>query len=78
MKIHITNDNTTDFPVIGNTSTSCTDIPSSYQDPRGGIEYIDPAGFMDTKGDEQEIINAYANARMFKRGTRAKIVLVIE
>ena len=58
--------------------TSCTDIPSSYPDPRGGIEYIDPAGFMDTKGDEQEIINAYANARMFRRGTKAKIVLVIE
>ena len=33
---------------------------------------------MDTKGDDQEIINAYANARMFRRGTKAKIVLVIE
>ena len=77
-QIHITNENTTDYPVIGNTVACCTNIPSSYLDPRGGIEYIDSAGFMDPKGDEQEIINAYANARMFKRGTRAKIILVIE
>ena len=33
---------------------------------------------MDTKGEEQEIMNAYSNAKMFKRGTIVKIILFIE
>ena len=77
-EFHMTNDDEVNFPVIGNGLSSCTDIPSSYAGLRGDVDYIDPAGFMDTKGDLQEIINGYANARMFKRGTRTKIVLTIE
>lgn len=33
---------------------------------------------MDTKGDVQEIVNAYANARMFREGNQVKILLTIE
>ena len=40
--------------------------------------YIDSAGFLDTKGLEQEILNSYATAQLFKQGSRVKIVVVIE
>lgn len=74
----IINENVTDFPLIGNTETSCTDIPATYPSLKGNSIFIDASGFMDTKGDIQEIINGYSNARMFKRGTKTKILLVVE
>ena len=40
--------------------------------------YIDSAGFLDTKGAEQEIISSYATAKLFKRGSKTKIIMVIE
>lgn len=76
-QIHISNPNTEQFPLIGNTSVSCTDIPATYAQPRSENILIDASGFMDTKGDQQEILNAYSNARMFKRGTKTKILLVM-
>lgn len=39
---------------------------------------MDPAGFLDTKGPVQETINAFANAKMFQRGAKTRIILVIE
>ena len=38
---------------------------------------IDPAGFLDTKGPIQETINSYANAKMFKKGGKTKILMVM-
>ena len=60
------------FPEIGNQFNSCTDIPEAYGN------YIDSAGFLDSKGPEQEIINIYATAKLFKRWSKAKIVVVVE
>ena len=50
-KYEITNDDKTNYPVIGNTLVSCTDIPSIYK--AEGICFVDPAGFLDTKGPTQ-------------------------
>lgn len=33
---------------------------------------------MDTRGITQEIINAYCNAKMFRLGSKAKIIIVVE
>jgi len=38
----------------------------------------DPPGFLDTKGVKQEILNSYANAKMFCRGSDAKIIMMVE
>ena len=38
----------------------------------------DPPGFFDTKGVHQEILNSYCNAKMFKVGIKAKIVIMVE
>lgn len=77
-KYSIFNDNETDYPKIGNAKTSCTDIPAAYASLRGDSMYVDASGFMDTKGDIQEILNGYFNAQMFKRGVKTKILLVVE
>ena len=39
--------------------------------------FFDPPGFLDTKGVEQEILNAYSNSKMFTVGRKAKIVIVL-
>ena len=39
---------------------------------------VDPSGFNDTRGPNQQIINSYAIAKMFKKGVKSKILLVIE
>ena len=74
---HMFNEDQIHYPKIGNEQVSCTDIPSRYAG-KSGIQYIDPAGFMDTKGDIQEIVNAYANAKMFQKGIKTKIILTID
>ena len=33
---------------------------------------------MDTKGVHQQILNSYCNARMFKVGSKARIIIVVE
>lgn len=38
----------------------------------------DPPGFLDTKGARQEILNSYCNAKMFRVGTKAKIIILVE
>ena len=75
-KYHLDNGGDEKFPKIGNTPTSCTDIPSIYCGNR--FCFVDPAGFMDTKGPTQETINSFANAKMFVRGAKTRIILVIE
>lgn len=75
-KWEIKNQSEGSYPDIGNTPTSCTDIPSVFN--AEGMIIVDPAGFLDTKGPTQETINSYANAKMFKRGGKTKILLVME
>ena len=72
MKYHIINKSEGDFPLIGNTNKSQTSMPAAYKN------YIDSAGFLDTKGPKQEILNSYATAQLFKQGAKVKIVVVIE
>jgi len=38
----------------------------------------DPPGFFSTTGIHQEILDSYCNAKMFKVGSQAKIIIVIE
>ena len=69
---HIINPSKEDYPAIGNSSESCTSIPGAYGN------FIDSAGFLDTNGPKQETINSYATAKIFKRGTKLKIVVIVE
>lgn len=64
-------------PTIGNTGTSCTTIPKIYK-MNSRCAFYDPPGFLDSKGPEQEILNGYSNARMFKLGMESKICIVID
>lgn len=64
--------------MIGNTNESCTVIPSIYESKDKDFIFYDPPGFLDTKGAKQEILNSFANAKMFKKGSKAKIILVVE
>lgn len=41
-------------------------------------QFVDSPGFFDTKGISQEVINSYANAVMFRKGSKVKIILMIE
>ena len=63
------------FPEIGNKYKSCTEMPNIFND--GEECYLDLAGFVDTKGEIQEIINAYVNSKMFRRGNRTRILIVV-
>ena len=65
-------------PKIGHTNISCTVIPELFQDNNPNVVHVDPPGFLDTNGPNQETINSYSNAKMFQRGTQTKIVIVIE
>lgn len=65
------------FPEIGNTNESCTEITSLFPLTKD-LVLFDPPGFLDTKGVHQEILNSYCNARMFKVGIKAKIVIMVE
>ena len=42
------------------------------------MAFYDPPGFLDTKGVKQEILNSYSNAKMFCRGSKAKIIMMVE
>ena len=73
----INHNNNAKYPEIGNTFESCTTIPSLYTSQEGLVFY-DPPGFLDTKGVYQEILNSYCNAKMFRIGCKARIVMVVE
>ena len=57
--------------------TSCTVVPSKFVTEES-MCVVDPAGFLDTKGPIQEIINSYANAKMFHKYGKIKLLIVIE
>ncbi len=64
------------LPIIGTNLSSCTEIPKFYK--KGNIIHADLPGNMDTKGDTQEIANAYANTKVFVSGKSYKMVIVVE
>ena len=65
------------YPKIGNTNESCTFVPSVTKMDKNNNLY-DPAGFLDTKGVLQEILNSFCNSKMFQTGSKVKIVIVLE
>ena len=64
------------LPQIGNTPASCTTIPGFFKTPDNMTIY-DPPGFSATTGVYQEILDSYCNAKMFKVGSRAKIIIMV-
>ena len=64
-KVNIFNKSEGNFPAVGNTNISETDIPTAYGN------YINSAGFLDTKGVRRKILNSYASAQLFKQGSRS-------
>jgi hypothetical protein len=60
------------FPVIGTKTTSETTIPMKYMLNDGGIVWDCP-GFGDTRGPQQEIINAWFVNRLFKTAAGVKL-----
>ena len=64
------------MPTIGNSGSSQTELPSCFQ--KGSVNLIDLPGILDTNGSEQEIINAYTNSLIFKKGRSFKFMIVLE
>ncbi len=58
------------------TVDSGTLFPSSWYDSSKNIVYWDCTGFRDSRGDVQEITNAFAIHQLFKNPVRIKIVVV--
>ena len=65
------------LPRIGNQEVSETMIPKSYQSENGLLLYDTP-GFLTTMGNMQEILDSYANHKIFVKGSSIKIVLDID
>ena len=66
------------FPSIGNGLDSETMLPRSFTLSSENISFVDTPGFMSTSGPIQEISDSYANSKIFKKGNKVKIVLVLE
>ena len=64
-------------PQVGNTNISCTECASLYFDEKKNA-FFDCAGYFDTKGVNQEIINGIANSKIFKKGRKVKLIMVID
>lgn len=64
------------MPIIGNKNYSETELPSCYK--KKEINLIDLPGILDTKGSEQEIVNAYTNSIIFKQNRSFKFMIVLE
>ncbi len=64
------------LPKIGNTAVSETELPELFT--KGDINFVDMPGLYDTKGPEQEMINAYTSSFLFKRYHQFRFVIVIE
>lgn len=53
-KFQIKSPATQGCPLIGHSNESCTVIPALYRDPNINTQiYVDPPGFLDTKGPIQ-------------------------
>jgi hypothetical protein len=66
----------TNLPTIGTDLSSCTELPKFYK--KGNTMHADLPGNLDTKGDTQEMANAYANTKVFVQGKSYKMVIVVE
>ena len=42
------------------------------------MNLIDLPGILDSRGSEQEIVNAYTNSHIFKKGRSFKMMLLVE
>lgn len=64
-------------PKVGNLNSSCTECASLYFDEKKN-PFFDCAGYFDTKGVNQEVINGIANSKIFEKGRKIKLILVID
>jgi tetratricopeptide (TPR) repeat protein/GTPase SAR1 family protein len=60
------------YPVIGTKTTSETTIPTKYE--LDGMQLWDCPGFGDTRGPQQEIINAWFVNKLFTTASEVKLV----
>lgn len=65
------------LPVIGNLMESETKVPGFFITSDNTVLY-DPPGFLATTGDYQEILDSYSNAKMFKVGSKVRIIILVE
>lgn len=65
------------LPVIGNRMESETKTLNLFTTPDSMVLY-DPPGFASTEGGFQEILDSYSNAKMFKIGSKVRIVIVVD
>jgi hypothetical protein len=64
--------------IIGHGLDAATTIPNSYYDKKTNLVYWDCPGFMDSRGQGQEIVNAFAIDQIFLEPSRIKILFVIQ
>lgn len=64
------------LPKIGNTVVSETELPELFT--KGDINLLDLPGLYDTKGPEQEMVNAYTSSLLFKKYHQFRFVIVVE
>ena len=63
---------------IGHGVDSATTIPRSWYDQSNNLVYWDCPGFMDSRGEGQEIVNAFSIDQIFTKPSRIKIILAIQ
>jgi hypothetical protein len=61
---------------IGSGTASTTSLPAPWIDPNG-ITFWDCPGFNDTKGFEQDIINAFFIKKIFDFSDEVKVIIVV-
>lgn len=66
-----------ELPKIGKDQVSETMLPKRYTS-KDGLLFYDTPGFLTTMDNTQEILDSYANYKMFVKGSSIKIVLVID
>ncbi len=64
--------------LIGHTASSATISPVSWHDRSSGLEYWDCPGFMDSRGWDQDIANAFAIDQLFEAPSLIKTLLVVQ
>jgi hypothetical protein len=63
---------------IGHQLDSATTIPVSWYDRSANLAYWDCPGFMDSRGERQEIVNAFSIDQIFSPPSRIKVLLAIQ
>ncbi|MBS4168573.1 hypothetical protein [Parachlamydia sp. AcF125] len=65
------------MPVNHSPMRSCTTVPGAYSPIDKDYTYVDLAGFSDTKGAVQDIVNAFTRVEVIKQVKALKIVIVV-